>query len=161
MACKGAYFTYMITCAPGESVSGRAIPLILKSFATRLALLNETFPVPVFVMVTATVLLVPSVTLPKLMYVGLKESVPDARAGTVIVPAQHSSRAETRSTCANRLRLIATLSASDPTDCAGEVPVNRSKRWALARGKLVVVTPAGYVQRYGKSTAPKRQLRAT
>jgi|SRR5215469_9853755 len=129
VACKGANFTYIITCAPGESVSGRVIPLILKLFATRLTLLNETFPVPVFVMVTATVLLVPSITLPKLMDVGLNESVPDARAGTVIVPA-HSSRTETRSTCASRLRLILTLSSSDLTDSAGEVPagVNRNKR---------------------------------
>jgi len=160
VACKGANFTYMITCALGESVSGRAIPLILKSFATRLALLNETFPVPVFVMVTATVLLVPSVTLPKLMYVGLKESVPDARAGTVIVPTQHSSRAETMSTCANRLRLILTLSSSDLTDPAGEVPagVNRNKRGrALVRGLAFLVTPAGYVRQYGKSTAPERK----
>ena len=60
VACKGANFTYMITCPPGESVCGRVIPLILKSFATRLTLLNETFSLPVFVMVTATVLLVPS-----------------------------------------------------------------------------------------------------
>jgi hypothetical protein len=89
----------MITCARGESVSGRVIPLYTEVVCGEADLLNETFPVSVFVMVTATVLLVPSVTLPKLMYVGLKESVPDARAGTDIIPAQHSSTAETRRTC--------------------------------------------------------------
>ena len=60
---------------PADRVKGRAGPLMLKPLPVTESWEMVTLPVPVFVRITGSVLLLPSITLPKLVLAGEIESV--------------------------------------------------------------------------------------
>ncbi len=77
--------------APGARLFGMVIPLTLYMLATRTSLVMETLEVPVFLMTTLTLLLVPTATLPKDAEVGLNDRVPLACARSAVATEQRSS----------------------------------------------------------------------
>src|SRR5262249_17441438 len=89
----GVKFTVMVKWAPGSSVRGKLRPPSVYIFATRLPVLMETLAVPVLLMVTAMLFVVPTCTLPKFAADGLKERVPDACALLGIMAARQIKNA--------------------------------------------------------------------
>jgi len=71
----GAKLTVKLVLWLGPRTSGKDNPLILKPFPHTPAVTSTTFPVPVLMRVTVWLLLVPTVTLPKLTLCGLELSV--------------------------------------------------------------------------------------
>src|SRR5271167_5020245 len=69
-AAVGLKVTLKSTFFPADRVKGRAGPLILKPLPVTESWEMVTLPVPVFVRITGSVLLLPSMTLPKLVLVG-------------------------------------------------------------------------------------------
>ena len=93
--------------APGVSVFGKVNPLTLYIFAkTSLTQVKATLVEPVFLMVTAMLLLLPTSTFPKLAEDELNESVPVACAELVVIAA-HTSSAQTNAARATSFTAIA------------------------------------------------------
>src|SRR6516162_1317290 len=69
-AAVGAKVTLISTFCPADRVKGRAGPLILKPVPVTESWERVTLPVPVFVRITGSVLLLPSTTSPKLVLAG-------------------------------------------------------------------------------------------
>jgi len=74
-AAAGLKITFIVCVWPGGSVTGRATPLSVTSFAPTVIWEIVRFEFPLFVSVTLLVLELPALTLPKLRLVGLADSV--------------------------------------------------------------------------------------